>query len=734
MDSLYWSKGIVLLLCYVALVKPPFVFADEYWIDVNNGADLDGCGAEQQSACYSYDFWYSAGCDSNGCANNITPGDTIFFRAGTYAGDGDGGDGSQYIGLPFNGDATAPVTVSCFDEPHSCIIDGESLVAQKDCPILGVGFQPDTSYCGANAANYLVISGFHIKNPIPDMYVAAVTNSNHIVFKNNILDGLGGTADLFLTSQDINFLTLKNNHFLNCPPSGTGCLHLLEISNIALVGNEMGPVNGDGNFDCNTLIGTQVGLVDGNYCQDSQDGIDQGRNTPGQGNPLERVIIRYNRISGIGGNGASRAIPLSGNVEGLQTSIKSNTTGINAIYKNILYPNNQGVLDRCFELYGGASQIEVAYNTCMGSATGDHGHLLWLNARGDFDSHWSDKHQIRFNIFDTLSTDISAPIVLDTDATTIQGCPTGSACPFKGNGIWMAERGGDAPCIYWHPSDRSLTRYSCAEIDNLFNTHNPEHSDNFHANPAFVDRSKPSDPFNLALTDKSLAYIDRGDSFCHTGTAAFGNTIPVTCTGVSKDPRYYFPQPQDYYQLKNEDCKDQGSRIADATNPGCFEIQVEGDCGVRQVSFMTANSITIAGAPCAWNEGDKVHVPWVGTAPDIGALEFDSADGGPDTEIDSDDEDRLIFGTPENFDTTQVKRRSISLSWEDVSGERRYTIQWRKGSKGRWRRMKVGADITTLTHKKLRPRTKYQYRIRADRAKSEGGNSDWSTIISVKTR
>jgi hypothetical protein len=95
---------------------------------------------------------------------------------------------------------------------------------------------------------------------------------------------------------------------------------------------------------------------------------------------------------------------------------------------------------------------------------------------------------------------------------------------------------------------------------------------------------------------------------------------------VSEDPRYYFPQPQEYYRLENQDCKDQGSRIADATNPGCFEVQIEGDCGVRQVASMTANSITISGAPCAWGEEAQVHVPWMGIAPDIGALEFGSVD------------------------------------------------------------------------------------------------------------
>ncbi|MCP4408175.1 MAG: hypothetical protein GY807_10525 [Gammaproteobacteria bacterium] len=91
------------------------------------------------------------------------------------------------------------------------------------------------------------------------------------------------------------------------------------------------------------------------------------------------------------------------------------------------------------------------------------------------------------------------------------------------------------------------------------------------------------------------------------------------------------------------------------------------------------------------------------------------------------------FDTPDNFTSTQVARKKITLSWEDVDGEDVYIIQWRRGSRGSWKRIRVGADTTSYIHKKLKPRTLYEYRIRAHRSKNAGGNSDWSTIVSVKT-
>src|SRR5439155_261178 len=82
-----------------------------------------------------------------------------------------------------------------------------------------------------------------------------------------------------------------------------------------------------------------------------------------------------------------------------------------------------------------------------------------------------------------------------------------------------------------------------------------------------------------------------------------GNTLTVTCGGRINDARYYFPDPRNFYGLVNADCKSTGVRGADGVNGGCFDIQIEGACGIQQVAAVNATSITLAGAGCAWASG-----------------------------------------------------------------------------------------------------------------------------------
>ena len=91
-------------------------------------------------------------------------------------------------------------------------------------------------------------------------------------------------------------------------------------------------------------------------------------------------------------------------------------------------------------------------------------------------------------------------------------------------------------------------------------------------------------------------------------------------------------------------------------------------------------------------------------------------------------------GKPKNFFSSQVTKRRITLNWDDVDGEDGFTIQWKNGKRRRWREIRLEADITSYKHKKLRRDTLYRYRIRTDRPDYAGGNSEWSSIISVITR
>lgn len=96
-------------------------------------------------------------------------------------------------------------------------------------------------------------------------------------------------------------------------------------------------------------------------------------------------------------------------------------------------------------------------------------------------------------------------------------------------------------------------------------------------------------------------------------------------------------------------------------------------------------------------------------------------------------EPEVDFGTPENFSATP-QRGAARLSWDDIEGEDSYRIKWRKGSSGKWRYIRVDADKTHYVHKRLKRRSKYQYRIRAHRQSQNDSFSDWSARISVKTR
>src|SRR5262249_20335683 len=134
---------------------------------------------------------------------------------------------------------------------------------------------------------------------------------------------------------------------------------------------------------------------------------------------------------------------------------------------------------------------------------------------------------------------------------------------------------------------------------------------------------------NLKLTATSTSYLNAGDSFCHASAAGSGNTVSVTCAAPINDARYYFADPTAFYALANSDCKGRGTRVSDGVDPGCYDIQVQGACGVRTLPAVAANSVTFGGAPCSWNSGAMVHIPWSGSAPDIGALEFGGAASVP---------------------------------------------------------------------------------------------------------
>jgi hypothetical protein len=597
----------LLVACVGLLLAPAAVHAATFVIDAAK-TDAPKCGTAAATACKTYRYWYRSGCDADGCGNNVAPGDTIAFRAGTYAGDGGGG----YIAIPFKGTAAAPITVACQDAPGSCVISGAGLTPVTWCALVGVGLGGDNTYCGTDPAQYVVVRGFRVEHIPSGMYgVAIVEASHHVLLDSLTVDGAGATHGLFTTNPASHHVTLKHSTLSNCPASDTGCTYMDSSANLAEVGNQFGPVGNDGNYDCNTVLDVDTGLIDGNTCTGSADGFDEGMHTAA---PLRNMIVRSNVVIGA----SSRAFPLSGDRHD-----SGKDTGANILYKNLAQPNASGGMGRCLELYEGANGIDLWYNTCFGSTQAGYGDLLWLNPRGDYSNFAVQNIRVRYSVFDTTSTSSNPPLVLDQDGSTIVGCPSGAPCPLTKNAVWMGERGGGGACVHWDPSDQPLADFSCQEFGASFNSNG--RSGNFRADPHFSNRGAPSVLANLRLTAASAGYLDAGGAFCRTTSAGSGTTIPVVCDGVSTDPRHYFPDPANFYQLANDDCRGQGTRAADAADAGCFDVQIEGGCGVRQIAAMAATSLSVSGAACAWNAGAMVHVPWSGAAPDLGALEAPAA-------------------------------------------------------------------------------------------------------------
>src|SRR5205814_3014572 len=122
--------------------------ATSFYLDASK-ANATGCGTQATTACGTYRYWFSQGCDADGCGNNVAAGDTIYFKGGTYKGDGAGG----YLGIPFDGSASAPITLACSDAPGTCIISGSGVTAIAWCALFGIGLAPGQAYCATDPAS-----------------------------------------------------------------------------------------------------------------------------------------------------------------------------------------------------------------------------------------------------------------------------------------------------------------------------------------------------------------------------------------------------------------------------------------------------------------------------------------------------------------------------------------------------------------------------------------------------
>lgn len=574
---------ILILLAF--LFAPEVAWAKTFYVDAAR-TNVPACGKTLESACASHEYLVNQGCGGTGCRSLIAPGDRVRFAKGIYR---------ERILINYSGSAEAPVVVTCAGNTGQCIIDGEQMRSEAYSAIVNIG-----------PANFVLFRRFKIDHIPKQMYGIALVGSttSHILINKNLIIGSPDTFGLIISAhKTIHSITVLKNQLKNCSSLSTGCTYFDQISRLAIVGNEFGPVLGSGNRDCNTIIGVDLTLVDGNTCRDSFDGFDQGMNPDAK--PLSFAISRYNLVYG---SLEARAFPVSGEGHGFLYP-----TGQNSIYKNVI----QTVGGSCLQAYEGAQGILMAYNTCFNS--GGYGSAVWIQASRD---RLAENIWTKFSLFDSLVDSHLAPIIIDSSQTTIRSCPKDAPCPFVGNGFFMNERpSGNSLAELGNSSGGTgeVQTYTFNDFDE-FNEVNGN-SLNSREYQGFVDRTNPYVLENLRLVPGSNL-IDRGEPFCRTTTADRGSAIPVTCQFPSLSPKAIFPFQSEFYKLRNTDCYGQGTRSAEESKIGCFDFQIEG-CGIRKLIRIDQDSILkFQGLPCSWNENAAIHVPWKGTRPDVGALEY----------------------------------------------------------------------------------------------------------------
>lgn len=620
------------------------VWASSFWINSSVGVDTSNCGKNHGTqACRTYNFLMSQGCDSNGCLDNIqTELNTIntnpklnfeCVNSGTTC----TGTGvhSGRIAIGFDGQANSILTVQC--------TDGAGTYAPLNCKITGgtpgvviFGMNPSG---GDDTASYIRFKGFEIsgftQGGVRFRNATSAGPTHHISFRDNRVDGgTTATEDLFQAVAGTNFITYTNNIITNCAPGGTwGCAAFQQPNNnLAAIGNHLGPrrdfpgpYNGGAgsNLDCNTWQGTTRGLLDGNECFKTADGLDNGMLDSSK---IQDLIIRFNDLHDVYGNPntyGSRLAKVSGDAG------SSTPTGAMIFYKNIFRHTNSSYWGGAIWVTELGKDIEYWYNTMYGAE------FMYNDNTIDYFSIGSQQANVPsfYNIFDGTAVgnpsgacQLVANKLCPIMVTGYPAC-TSSACKWTGNRLWFAERGPTAPCISYNLTSGTMDTFTC-DLKKVgggpdFNL-TGSNSGNARANPGFKNRGGPN-VADYQLTSASTEYINKGGSFCKAATnqATPSNTVTVTCNGNFSDPRKYFPQPSDFYDVSNGDCKNTGTRSGDSSNPGCFDFQIEG-CGIRQIVSMTANSITFSGGTCTWAQNAMVHIPWTGSAPDIGAMEAPS--------------------------------------------------------------------------------------------------------------
>ena len=132
--------------------------------------------------------------------------------------------------------------------------------------------------------------------------------------------------------------------------------------------------------------------------------------------------------------------------------------------------------------------------------------------------------------------------------------------------------------------------------------------------PKFVALSTSSFAANDFHLQAGSSAIDGGRFFLlANGAGTNASTITVKSNGGWADPRDYFISPTTYLDATPDTVQIQNATCA-ASTPTL-------QSGQAQIVSMTATTITLDRA-CSWTDGAGIHLPWTGSAPDMGAFEF----------------------------------------------------------------------------------------------------------------
>ncbi len=677
MPRTYILQSLILLSTFLSLIQD--VVAVDYWVD-NSKSLSPACGLSAVTACPSYGTLFGSGCsaagcgcDSNGCwseVGGVTGKVNINFvgRSTAYHGNGNG----KCLGVGFDrASANAELTVQCTDAsgnytPRACTVDTTGVTLGAQFAALTIGADPTN--CNDTMTHYVTVKGFKVLANMSDtgnkegLRVRSggnVGRLDHFQIRDNEVTGI------FIVGPKTPWGTVVGNTASQAPNNAFGNFWVVDSDNMAIIGNTSGGntagyQNAPANNDSITLQNNVRALVDGHVAKGPQTNcLDFGQTSVPPtaadiakglpGHPLSDLIVRYSDAYDCGnnrgvGDWTSQNVKVSGDAP-------SGTPTFNVILYKVI-SRYTSTTNR----NGGIWYTELTKDSDMWYNTvRDVIHDIGDGTRASLIPSSSGSAYgnlpVMYNLVDSSDSVACAyrgpNANPDWDACTLSGGGSGctsAGCKWVGNGWNFPNLSATSTIMSFNTSNlgslhfnNDLSRYGGGSDFN----HTGSNSKNFRADPRFKNRGGTlfSD---YSLTAASTDYLDKGDSFCHATGAASGNTINVVCDGASTDPNHYFPKPGDYYNLANGDCAGRGTRAAggeaNGDKLGCYDIQIEGCSGtggygnlpsVRTVTSMTSTSITFSGASCSWAMGAKVHVPWSGAAPDIGAIEYLS--GGSQT-------------------------------------------------------------------------------------------------------